>query len=162
MSKLRSALSNAYSVARDSWGGRIVFVGHLLCMIVVVRHYEISFPSLPVLAFAIVDSPQFILLRFVPGIAGWSWALLGLFISIPWWGYGMAAEFAIRRLVSYKLSLSAKPADDQMISLKDTFCIGERACLYADDIAHSYDADNSLIVTGFDHRELSDVSPVHF
>jgi len=113
MGNLRRALAEVYSVARDSWGGRVLYVGHLLFLFVVLRHYEIGFPSLPVLAFALVDSPQFILLRFVPGIAGWSWALLGLFISIPWWGYGMAVEFAIRRLVSYKLSLSAKPAEER-------------------------------------------------
>jgi hypothetical protein len=106
MSKLRRALSKAYSVSRNSWGGRIVFVGHLLFMIVVLRHYEIGFPSLPVIAFVLVDSPQLMLLRLVTGplrITGWSWTLLGPFISIPWWAYGIAAEFAIRRLVSSKL-----------------------------------------------------------
>jgi hypothetical protein len=121
MSKLRNAGLKAFSVARKSWGGRILFVGHLWFMIVILRHYEIDSFSKPVLAFAIVDSPQLVLLRFIRGLFGtteWSWTFLGLFISIPWWAYGMAVEFAIRRIVSSKLSLSAKGTGYPVITLK--------------------------------------------
>ena len=102
MNKLRNAGFNAYSVASNSWGGRILFVGHLLFMIVVLRHYEMSLLPLPVLAFILLNLPQLTILRLIAGplnMTGWIWALLGLFISIPWWAYGIAAEFAIRRVL---------------------------------------------------------------
>jgi hypothetical protein len=103
---LRSAIWKIYSASRNSWGGRGLFLWHLLFTIVIFRHYEISFPSLPVLAFILANAPQFIILRLVGGpplTTPWTFAFAGLFISIPWWAYGVAAEFAVRRYLEQKI-----------------------------------------------------------
>src|ERR1044071_9769606 len=102
MGKLRSAIWKIYSASRNSWGGRGLFLWHLLFTIVIFRHYEVSFPSLPVIAFGLTNLPQLLMLRFVAAPIAptpMNIALMGVFVSIPWWAYGVAAEFAIRRLI---------------------------------------------------------------
>jgi hypothetical protein len=79
-----------------------------LFTIVVFRHYELSSLAIPVVTFALINLPQLIILRLVGAswiASSWSIALAGLFISIPWWAYGVAAEFAVRRYLQQKIEI---------------------------------------------------------
>ena len=99
---MRETVRKVYSVFRNNWGGRLLFVAHVLFMLLLGRYYgsELASFSLPRLVFGIVNLPQFIILHAL-GIWSLRTALnepmIVLITSIPWWAYGCAAEYVVRR-----------------------------------------------------------------
>ena len=88
-----------FSVFNQSWGGRFLFVAHVLFAIRITQSPRLHEPWLTTALFILANLPQFTIsdLLGVPPVRGEpAHALVLIFISIPWWAYGCAAEYAIR------------------------------------------------------------------
>jgi len=100
MAELPRLITTVYLASRNSWGGRIVFVLHLCYTVLFLKFYILVPFALPRLLFALINLPQLVILHLfwdVIGTESWRWIVFGIFTSIPWWAYGVAAEFAIKR-----------------------------------------------------------------
>jgi hypothetical protein len=99
-----------FSIFRNSWGGRLVFVAHVLFMGFALSHRDISLSNWPALLCVLLNLPQFTVLRLIGGVplarTALTSGLLDVFISIPWWAYGVAGEFVVKRLIGRVRHLS--------------------------------------------------------